>query len=185
MRTKLVCLLPLLCIALRVSSVPCNVHSTSTSLVHERRYDLSGKVAVMTGSDGSGIGYGGALGFATANATLILLSHRPASRGADAARRIQLESGNDKIHVIGVDLASLTSVRAAAAAIVDISPRVDVLVCSAGVNEPPPDHALTEDGLEFVFQAHCSHLLHPSPISLFAPHKYALRVNHALGPRFR
>ena len=92
------------------------------------------------------------MGIATTNATLILLSHHPESRGADAVRELRLASGNMNIFSIGIDFSSLTSVRDAAAAIVEIYHRVDVLVCSAGVNEPPHGHEMTEDGFEFVFQ---------------------------------
>eukprot|EP00966_Prymnesium_polylepis_P242758 5614055-Prymnesium_polylepis.1 len=133
------------------SARSCSAHTTGSALVHERRYDLTGKVAVMTGSDG-GIGLGGAVGLAAANATVILLSHHPESKGADAAAAVARQTGNPKVFAIGVDLASLASVRAAAASVLALSARVDVLVCSAGVNAPPRGYPITADGFEFVLQ---------------------------------
>lgn len=123
---------------------------SSVDLVKERKYDLKGKTAVITGGD-SGIGFGTAMGLATAGARMIMLSHN-VEKGQDAADNITRDTGNADITVLPINLASFGSVRKAVTQVLDVTERVDVLVCDAGQNFARKGSELTEDGFESTFQ---------------------------------
>lgn len=123
---------------------------TSTDMVKQRGYDLRGKTAVITGGD-SGIGFGTAMGIATAGARMIMLSHS-VEKGQAAAANITRDTGNSDIAVLPIDLASFASVRKAAAQVQQATDHVDLLVCDAGQNFARKGHELTEDGFEATFQ---------------------------------
>lgn len=122
----------------------------SVDLVQERGYDMTGKTAVMTGAY-SGIGYGAAMGVATAGAKMIMLAHN-IDKAQSAAANITRDTGNSDITVLPLDLTSFDSVRAAAAQVLQVTDRVDLLMESAGQNFAFPGHELTEDGFESTFQ---------------------------------
>ena len=97
-----------------------------------------GRVAVVTGAT-SGLGYHTALELARAGAEVVL-AVRDTSRG----ETVRAEIG--AADVLELDLASLASVRAGAAALLARRPRIDVLVNNAGVMALP--RRVTEDGFE-------------------------------------
>lgn len=119
--------------------------------------DLRGTVVVVTGASRG-------LGRETARAL--------SSRGADVALLLR-DAGNavDPVrhggagHVVEVDLASLTSVRSAAARLLERWPRIDVLVNNAGVMATPLSR--TQQGFEL--QLGINHLGHFLLTALLAP----------------
>merc|ERR1712166_1106551 len=156
-KMKSVYLAALLCLALLgvVLGFPdttCSPALTGVDLVHQRGYDLRGKVAVITGGD-SGIGYGAAMAIATAGAKILFLGHNQVKAQA-AAANITRDTGNSDITVIPFDLLSLSKIRQTAAKIMELSPQIDVLVCDAGQNYQITGHELSADGFESTFHGH-------------------------------
>ena len=120
--------------------------------------DLSGRLAVVTG------GYGG-LGRETARALAahganVVIAGRDPQRLADTAAQLTdaLPVGSGRIETLVLDLASLDSVRAAAAELTDRHPEIHLLIDNAGVMACPP--ARTADGFEMQFGTnHLGHFL--------------------------
>ncbi|NTY58188.1 SDR family NAD(P)-dependent oxidoreductase [Mycolicibacterium sphagni] len=116
--------------------------------------DLTGMTCVITGAS-SGLGRESARALASAGAHVVL-----AARNPDALLKtrdwIHAELPNAKTSIVELDLASLASVRLAAAAIAEIAPAIDVLMNNAGVMFTP--FGRTEDGFEM--QLGTNHLGH-------------------------
>ncbi len=110
--------------------------------------DQAGRLAIVTGAN-SGIGYETAKALAKAGATVILAC-RSRAKGQEAVQRIRAEHPQARVSVETLDLASLASVRAFAAAVGGEHERLDLLINNAGVMMPP-EHTLTEDGFELQF----------------------------------
>ncbi|MFI0796937.1 oxidoreductase [Micromonospora rubida] len=108
---------------------------------------MQGKVAVITGAN-SGIGYNAARQLAAAGATVVLACRHP-GRMADAARAIRNAHPNADIRQVTLDLGSLQSVKAAAHAITNDHPHIDVLINNAGMLGEPGWRTL--DGVESCF----------------------------------
>ncbi|MFF4153360.1 SDR family NAD(P)-dependent oxidoreductase [Streptomyces sp. NPDC001651] len=104
--------------------------------------DQSGRVAIVTGAN-TGLGFETARMLAEHGATVVL-AVRDVEKGARAAARI----GGD-VTVQTLDLTSLDSVRAAAAALRAAHPRIDLLINNAGVMYTPKQ--TTADGFEMQF----------------------------------
>jgi NAD(P)-dependent dehydrogenase (short-subunit alcohol dehydrogenase family) len=118
--------------------------------------DLNGKVCVVTGAN-TGIGRAIARELARRSATVVLVC-RSAERGEEARAAISGETGNTKLEVLVCDLASLASVRAAAAQFLARHARLDVLVNNAGIFAPARE--MTPEGLEKTFVTnYLSHFL--------------------------
>lgn len=114
---------------------------------------LDGKLAVVTGAN-SGLGLQTSRAFAQLGARVILACRSPEKAQAaldDLRRRVP---GAD-VEALALDLASLTSVRAAAASLHE-GPRIDILVNNGGVMALP--HRKTADGFEM--QLGTNHLGH-------------------------
>jgi len=92
--------------------------------------DVAGRSVIVTGGT-AGVGRGAAESLARLGAHVVLLS-RDATRGATAVEEIRAASGNPRVEWVECDLASLSSVRHAAAEILIKCPRVDVIVNNAG-----------------------------------------------------
>ena len=108
--------------------------------------DLSGRTALITG------GYSG-LGRETARAMAargahVILSGRDETKLAEAAAQIAEETGA-RVDTLACDLASLDSVRKAAAEANDRFDKIDLLINNAGVMAC--DQAQTSDGFEMQF----------------------------------
>jgi NAD(P)-dependent dehydrogenase (short-subunit alcohol dehydrogenase family) len=104
----------------------------------------AGRTALVTGAT-SGIGLQVSLALAQAGARVLMTTRSPA-RGATAAAAVRSAVPSADVELVTLDLASLASVRAAAA---DVEARVghlDLLVDNAGVMAI--GHAVTEDGFE-------------------------------------
>ncbi|WP_037606568.1 oxidoreductase [Streptacidiphilus rugosus] len=114
--------------------------------------DQSGRVAVVTGAN-SGLGLETAKVLAARGATVVLACRDP-KRAETAAKEIAAQGGSTEL--LALDLASLESVRAAAAELRDRHERIDLLINNAGVMVPP--YGRTADGFEL--QLGTNHLGH-------------------------
>ena len=109
--------------------------------------DQSGRTAVITGGN-SGIGCEAARVLAQRGARLIL-GCRDQVKAHDAVVRIRAAAPGADVRVVPLDLASLRSVRAAAAQIRSACEGIDLLINNAGVMMPP--YGVTADGFELQF----------------------------------
>jgi NAD(P)-dependent dehydrogenase (short-subunit alcohol dehydrogenase family) len=79
----------------------------------------------------------------------VVLAVRNVEKGKQAAARIAAAAPGATVTVQELDLSSLDSVRAAAAELRAGHPRIDLLICNAGVMYPPKQ--TTDDGFELQF----------------------------------
>ncbi len=102
-------------------------------------FDLTGKVALVTGGNG-GIGLGMAKGLAAAGATIMV-----AGRDGEKNRRAVQALGG-RADAIAVDLAEENGARAAVDATIQKFGRLDILLNNAGINirKSPQDYSLEE-----------------------------------------
>jgi NAD(P)-dependent dehydrogenase (short-subunit alcohol dehydrogenase family) len=109
---------------------------------------MDGKICVVTGAN-SGIGKETARGLAQAGATVVIAC-RDAAKGEEARADIAASTGaGDRVRVMALDLASLASVRAFAAAFAREHRSLHVLVNNAGLS--PDTKQQTVDGIELTF----------------------------------
>lgn len=134
--------------------------------------DLSGKVCVVTGAS-SGLGRESARALAAAGAHVVLAARNPAAL-AEAARWIATEVPAARISTVELDLTALASVRAAASAIGEITPALDVLMNNAGVMFTP--FGRTRD--EFEMQIGTNHFGHFELSRLLVPQLAAAARAH-------
>jgi NAD(P)-dependent dehydrogenase (short-subunit alcohol dehydrogenase family) len=118
------------------------------------QWNLDGATVVITGGN-AGIGREAAVELGRRGARVVITA-RNAQRGADAVADIRRRTGRDDVDVVHMDLASLASVRTAAAEVLGACPRIDVLINNAG--GILSEHRLTEDGFEETFAV--NHLAH-------------------------
>ena len=109
--------------------------------------DLTGKVAVVTGANG-GLGKESAKALAGAGAHVVMAA-RTQSKAQDAHDEIEAAHPKASLEIVELDLASLESVRAAAATIVASHPEVDILINNAGLMAMPERR--TAEGFEMQF----------------------------------
>jgi NAD(P)-dependent dehydrogenase (short-subunit alcohol dehydrogenase family) len=114
------------------------------------------KICIVTGGN-SGIGKATVEGLARRGATVVIAC-RDAGRGQAALREIAANSGSKDLHVMQLDLASLTSVRAFVATFMAKFTRLDVLIANAGIMTRK--RQMTADGFEMDFGVnHVGHFL--------------------------
>ncbi|OBI80811.1 SDR family NAD(P)-dependent oxidoreductase [Mycobacterium sp. 1245805.9] len=106
--------------------------------------DLSGKTCVITGAS-SGLGRESARALAAAGAHVVMAARNPDAL-AQATRWVAAEVPHARTSTVALDLTALVSVRAAASAIREIAPVIDVLMNNAGVMFTP--FGRTRDGFE-------------------------------------
>lgn len=119
---------------------------------------MRGRICLVTGAT-SGIGRATAVELARRGATVVILA-RDLERGEQVRATIRQETGvsRDVLALVRLDLASLESVRRAAAEILERVPAVHVLVNNAGVHARA--RTLSADGLELTFAVnHLGHFL--------------------------
>ncbi len=108
---------------------------------------MEGKTCVVTGAN-SGIGKESAVELARRGARVLMLCRSP-ERGEAARQEIVQRSGHDAVELVLCDLASLKSVRLAAAKVCEKVERVDVLLNNAGIYLPRRQNS--EEGHEATF----------------------------------
>jgi 2-dehydro-3-deoxy-D-gluconate 5-dehydrogenase len=105
-------------------------------------FDLSGKVAVVTGGNG-GIGFGMARGLAQAGCAIVV-----AARNADKSARAvkELQGLGARAAAVSVDVAAEASVAALVKRVAEEFGRIDIVVNNAGTNvrKAPQDLSLAE-----------------------------------------
>lgn len=106
--------------------------------------DLEGRVCLVTGAT-RGIGRATAEWLARAGARVGLLCRDPAA-AAVVRDELNALTGRDAAFAVALDLSSMSSVVAASAQILELCPRLDVLLHNAG--EFRHDRAVTVDGFE-------------------------------------
>lgn len=133
---------------------PFNARSTALEVV--QGYDLSNKVALVTGA-ASGIGVETARALAQAGAETIL-AVRDVEK-ADAVAQSLIEStGSHRIYVLPLDLTSLMSVEDMVGAFTERWNKLDILINNAGVMATPFEH--TVEGFELQLGTnHIGHFL--------------------------
>ncbi len=126
-------------------------------------FDLSGKVAVVTGGNG-GIGLGMARGLAAAGAAVVIAA-RNAERSQAAVREIEARKGS--AHAVKADVIDERSVAAMVEATLEKFGRLDILVNNAGTNIRRPAHELSVAEWHEVLDTNltsaflCSKAVHP------------------------
>ncbi len=124
----------------------------------------AGRTALVTGAN-SGIGYQAALELARSGAH-VLLGCRNAAKGRAALERLLREAAGASAEVVELDMASLGSIRAFAAALAARGLGLDLLINNAGVMALPA-RELTPDGFERQFGT--NHLGHFALTGLLMP----------------
>ncbi len=109
--------------------------------------NLTGKIAVVTGANG-GLGLESAKDLAAAGAHVVMAA-RTQEKAKAAYDEILAEHPEASLEIVRLDLASLESVRAAAAEIAEKHPKIDILINNAGLMAMPERR--TEDGFEMQF----------------------------------
>lgn len=106
------------------------------------QFDLSGRVAVITGGNG-GIGLGMATGLAQAGAAIVIAA-RDQKKSAAAAESLQRIGA--RVATVEVDVRQPDSVGQMVQATLDRFQRVDILVANAGINlrKLPQDYSAEE-----------------------------------------
>jgi retinol dehydrogenase-13 len=107
---------------------------------------LAGRICVLTGAT-SGVGYQAAQRLAQGGASLVLVC-----RNLEKAMRVQSELEHKygiPVKTLRADFSNFMDVRKAAAAILEDSPRIDVLINNAGLHHTK--RVLAENGIEIVF----------------------------------
>jgi 2-dehydro-3-deoxy-D-gluconate 5-dehydrogenase len=105
-------------------------------------FDLSAKVAIVTGGNG-GIGFGIARGLANAGAAIVIAARDP-EKNTRAVAALQ-ETGVEVLSVL-TDVRDEASVQAVVSAAAQVFGHVDILVNNAGINirKAPQDYTLDE-----------------------------------------
>ncbi len=124
----------------------------------------AGKTALITGAN-SGIGYQAGLQLARQGAH-VLLGCRNEAKGRGALDRLLRQAPGASAEVVNLDMASLASIRAFAAAFLGRGIALDLLINNAGVMALP-ERELTEDGFERQFGT--NHLGHFALTGLLLP----------------
>jgi NAD(P)-dependent dehydrogenase (short-subunit alcohol dehydrogenase family) len=113
---------------------------------------ISEQTILITGAT-DGLGRALATELAGAGATL-LLHGRDEQRGADTLAAIRQATGNERLHWLRADLASLEEVRGLAGRVLEQTERLDVLVNNAGIGTNVPgggERMQSRDGHELRF----------------------------------
>lgn len=124
----------------------------------ERLGNLQGKTYLITGAN-AGAGFQAARTLLTKGARVVMLN-RSAEKSQTAVAELRQEFGDGAdVSFIRMDLASLASVRDAAAEVLKTVPQIDALMCNAAIAQVPKQK-LTVDGFESMLGTnHYGHFL--------------------------
>ena len=112
----------------------------------ERLGSLKGKTYLITGTT-SGTGFEATRILLSKGAKVVMLNRNP-EKSASVITKLKQELGTDTdVSAIRMDLASLESVREAAAKVLQTVPQIDALICNAAIAQVPTQK-LTVDGFE-------------------------------------
>ncbi len=112
----------------------------------DRLGNLDGKTYLVTGAN-AGAGFQAARTLLRKNAKVVMLN-RSAEKSQAAVEDLKTEFGDGAdVSFVRMDLASLASVREAAAEILKTDARIDALICNAAIAQVPT-RKLTVDGFE-------------------------------------
>lgn len=109
--------------------------------------EQTGRTALVTGAN-IGLGYETTLAL-TGKGARVVMACRDRERAKEARERILHSLPEAQLEILQLDLASLSSVREAAAAFMSRHNRLDMLINSAGIMAPPREE--TKDGFEIQF----------------------------------
>ena len=129
-----------------------------------RSFDLSGKVAIVTGGNG-GIGLGMARGLAQAGADIAVVGR---NEGKSAAAAAELTKYGVKAISVTTDVTDENAVAAMVERTLRELGRIDILVNNAGINIRKPPQALALDEWDSVIRTNltsaflCSQAVHPA-----------------------
>jgi 2-deoxy-D-gluconate 3-dehydrogenase len=143
---------------------PCPPNNNGEMLMTSKLFDLSGKVAIVTGGNG-GIGLGMARGLAEAGAAIAIVARNEAKSNEAVAELRQL--GAKAISVV-TDVTDKAAVAAMVERIASELGRIDILVNNAGINIRKPPHALDIEEWNRVIATNltsaflCSQAVHPA-----------------------
>ena len=112
----------------------------------DRLPSLAGKTFLITGAN-AGAGFQAARTLLAKQAKVVMLN-RSREKSTAAIETLKTEFGPDaEVHFVQMDLSDLTSVRAAAEAVLKTVPQIDALICNAAIAQVPTQK-LTVDGFE-------------------------------------
>jgi NAD(P)-dependent dehydrogenase (short-subunit alcohol dehydrogenase family) len=109
--------------------------------------EQTGRTFVVTGAN-AGLGFFTSEQLASAGAHVVLACRNPV-KAAAAVAAIRGRVRGASVSTLDLDVADLTSVRAAAERMAEF-PRLDGLILNAGIVHPPVDRAVSLDGTELV-----------------------------------
>lgn len=127
-------------------------------------FDLSGKVAIVTGGNG-GIGLGMARGLAQAGAAIAVVG-RNQTKSKDAVA--ELTKSGARAVAIAADVTDKTAVDGMIARVLKELGRIDILINNAGINIRKPPHEIALDEWDSVIKTNltsafvCSQAAHPA-----------------------
>jgi len=107
---------------------------------------MHGKVCVITGAT-SGVGLEATKRLAEGGASIVMVCRDP--QKAQAVKHMIMDKYKVSVEYVIADLSSLDEVRQAAATILEMCPRIDVLINNAGMHSTKVTY--TKDGYETVF----------------------------------
>ncbi|MEL6573421.1 MAG: SDR family oxidoreductase [Pseudomonadota bacterium] len=124
----------------------------------ERLGDLTGQTFLITGAN-AGAGFQAARTLLNKGASVVMLN-RSAEKSQAAVAELKSEFGDGAdVRFVRMDLASLASVREAAAEVLKTVPRIDAILCNAAIAQVPTQK-LTVDGHESMLGTnHYGHFL--------------------------
>jgi 2-deoxy-D-gluconate 3-dehydrogenase len=146
------------------NDTPISATHVRTATMATSIFDLSGKVAIVTGGNG-GIGLGMAQGLAEAGADIAIVGRNEAKSNA-AVDDIK-QRGGKAISVVA-DVTDKAAVGAMAKLVARELGRIDILVNNAGINIRKPPHALDIDEWDSVIKTNltsaflCSQAVYPA-----------------------
>ena len=133
-------------------------------MMKTERFDLGGKVAIVTGGNG-GIGLGMARGLAEAGAGIAIVARNEAKSAAAVA---ELKQAGAKAISVTADVTDKAAVTAMVERVKREFGRIDILVNNAGINIRKPPHALDLEEWDSVIRTNltsaflCSQAVHPA-----------------------